>query len=63
MTPIHLNDCEEVMGNLGQVEPWDDDTVLAHIGRWAVLLPADLKLPSGHISVLRIDDEFYVRGD
>ena len=62
MTPRHLNDGEEVGGVLGPVEPVDDDTVVAHIGPWAVLLPSSLKLPSGHIFVLHLDGEFYVRG-
>ena len=60
-TPTHLNNCEEVGGELGAVVPVDEDTVSALIGPWAILLPASLKLPSGHIFVLRIDDEHYVR--
>ena len=61
MTPMHLSNGEEVGGVLGLVDPWDEDTVVAHIGPWAVLLPASLKLPSGHIFVLHLDGEFYVR--
>jgi len=46
-TPTHLNNGEEVGGNLGEVVPVDKDTVSARIGPWAILLPASLKLPSG----------------
>jgi len=60
-TPTHLNNCEEVGGELGAVVPVDEDTVAALLGPWAILLPASLKLPSGHIFVLRLDDEHYVR--
>lgn len=61
-TPTHLNNCEEVYGDLGEVVPVDEDTVSALIGPRAILLPASLKLPpSGHIGVLRIDGEHYVR--
>ena len=63
LTPTHLNNGEEVGGDLGEVVPVDEDTVSARIGPWAILLPASLKLPSGHIGVLRIDDEHYVRED
>ena len=63
MNPRHLNNCEEVYGDLGEVVPVDKDTVSALIGSQAILLPASLKLPRGHIFVLRIDDEHYVRRD
>jgi len=62
-TPRHLNDCEEVGGDLGAIEPWDEDTVSALIGDQAILLPASLRLPCGHIFVLRLDGEHYVRED
>lgn len=64
-TPTHLNNGEEVGGDLGEVVPVDEDTVSARIGPWAILLPASLKLPpSGHhIFVLRLDGEHYVRED
>lgn len=63
LTPTHLNNCEEVYGDLGEVVPVDEDTVSALIGGQAILLPASLKLPpSGHhIFVLRLDGEHYVR--
>lgn len=60
-TPRHLNNCEEVYGDLGLIEPAGEGTVSALIGGQAILLPAGLKLPSGHIFVLRLDDEHYVR--
>ncbi|MDD3523725.1 MAG: hypothetical protein PHQ41_03410 [Candidatus Cloacimonetes bacterium] len=63
LTPRHLNNREEVGGDLGAIEQVDEDAVSALIGGQAILLPASLKLPSGHIFVLRIDDEHYVRGD
>ena len=63
LTPRHLNNREEVGGDLGAIEQVDEDAVSALIWGQAILLPASLKLPSGHIFVLRIDDEHYVRGD
>ena len=63
MNSRHLNNCEEVYGDLGPIEPAGEGTVSALIGDQAILLPASLKLPSGHIFVLRIDDEHYVRRD
>ena len=59
----HLNNYEEVWGDLGEVVPVDKDTVSALIGSQAILLPASLKLPpSGHhIFVLRLDGKHYVR--
>jgi hypothetical protein len=63
LTPRPLNNREEVGGDLGAIEQVDEDAVSALIGGQAILLPASLKLPSGHIFVLRIDDEHYVRGD
>ncbi|HNQ53752.1 hypothetical protein [Methanothrix soehngenii] len=42
LTPTHLNNCEEVYGDLGEVVPVDEDTVSALIGPWAILLPASL---------------------
>lgn len=59
--PSHLSDGEEVYGALGQISPAGPDTVSALIGSRAVLLPSSLKLPSGHIFVLRLGDEHYVR--
>lgn len=57
----HLNDGEEVYGDLGPIVPAGEGTVSAFIGSMAVLLPASLKLPSGHIFVLRLDGEHYSR--
>ncbi len=62
MNPRHLNNCEEVGGDLGAIEPVDKDTVSALIGSQAILLPASLRLPRGHIFVLKLDGEHYVRG-
>ncbi len=61
----HLNNYEEVWGDLGEVVPVDESTVSARIGPWAILLPASLKLPpSGHhIFVLRLDGKHHVRED
>lgn len=63
LTPTHLNNCEEVYGDLGLIEPAGEGTVSALIGDQVILLPASLKLPpSGHhIFVLRLDGEHYVR--
>ena len=61
MNSRHLNNYEEVWGDLGVVEQVDKDTVSALIGSQAILLPASLKLPSGHIFVLRLDGKHYVR--
>jgi hypothetical protein len=63
MNSRHLNNGEEVYGDLGAVVPVDEDTVSALIGDQVILLPAGLKLPSGHLFVLRLDGEHYVRGD
>jgi len=63
LTPRHLNNCEEVYGDLGEVVPVDEDTVSALIGSQAILLPASLRLPRGHIFVLKLDGRHYVRGD
>jgi hypothetical protein len=63
MNSRHLNDGEEVYGDLGPFSPAGDGTVSALIGDQAILLPASLKLPSGHIFVLRLDGEHYVRED
>jgi hypothetical protein len=62
LTPRHLNNREEVGGDLGAIEQVDEDAVSALIGGQAILLPASLKLPSGHIFVLKLDGEHYVRG-
>lgn len=62
--PTHLIDAEEVYGTLRSVMSLDDETVIAQIGPRAVLLPASLKLLAVglRICVLRLDDEYYVRG-
>lgn len=59
--PSHLSDGEEVGGVLGQISPAGPDTMSALIGSRAVLLPSSLRLPEGHIFVLRLGDEHYVR--
>jgi hypothetical protein len=59
--PSHLSDGEEVYGVLGPVSWAGPDTVSALIGSRAVLLPVSLKLPEGHIFVLRLGDEHFVR--
>jgi len=62
--PTHLIDAEEVYGTLRSIMSLDDETVIAQIGPRAVLLPASLKLLAVglRICVLRLDDEYYVRG-
>lgn len=62
--PTHLIDAEEVYGTLHSIISLDDETVIAQIGPRAVLLPAGLRLPAVElrICVLRLDDEYYVRG-
>jgi hypothetical protein len=59
--PSHLSDGEEVYGILGPVSQVGPDMVSALIGSRAVLLPASLELPEGHIFVLRLGNEHYVR--